>query len=288
MHTQNLNSLKTKNILLTGGTGFVGRQVLKRLLNEKVNIRTIVRKKSIKKLPASKKIVPILTKNLFKENIEWWRNHLSGINIIIHLAWNVDPREYRSSQANIECLLGSLNIITAIIKTKVNRFISVGTCLEYAKSNQPLSTQSPLKASCLYSFCKISLFYISLKILTLYHKEFAWCRLFHLYGKGEKLQRLTPQIKYFARRKKNFFLKNKFSKFDFMDVEDAADKIVKISLGQQTGVFNICSGKASSVYKYAKKVASYYDAEDIIKTKKQKRKKTAIYARTIIGIPSAI
>jgi dTDP-6-deoxy-L-talose 4-dehydrogenase (NAD+) len=280
--------LKKKSILITGATGFVGRPVLRSLLHQNIIIKVIVRKKSLNKIPFCNKIIPVITKNIFKESVNWWKKHLKGVDIIVHLAWNLDAKNYRSSQFNIECLQGSLNMISAAIKTKVRRIISVGTCLEYEESINFLSTKSPLRGSCLYSFCKISLFNIASAILKLHKKEFVWCRLFHLFGKHEKLYRLSSQIKYHAKRKKIFYLQNKSSEFDFMNVEDAAIKIMRISLGKKTGAFNICSGKSISVFDYAKSIASKIGAENIIKYKSDQRKKAVISIKKILGAPSSI
>ena len=280
--------MKKKSILITGATGFVGRPVLRNLLHQNIIIKVVVRKKSLNKIPFCNKIIPVITKNIFKESVNWWKKHLKGVDIIVHLAWNLDAKNYRSSQFNIECLQGSLNMISAAIKTKVRRIISVGTCLEYEESINFLSTKSPLRGSCLYSFCKISLFNIASAILKLHKKEFVWCRLFHLFGEHEKLYRLSSQIKYHAKRKKIFYLQNKSSEFDFMNVEDAAIKIMRISLGKKTGAFNICSGKSISVFDYAKNIAFKLGAENIIKYKSGQRKKAVISTKKILGTPSSI
>ena len=64
-------------ILITGATGFVGRYVIKSLVNSKVEIILVVReenknenKKRMKTFTNVLKIIP--TNDLFEENEDWW------------------------------------------------------------------------------------------------------------------------------------------------------------------------------------------------------------------------
>ena len=75
-------------ILLTGGTGFVGRQVLKSLSAHGKKIRVVVRDGKQKQLVALNAIESIVTtQDLFAENAEWWTTVCGDIDTVIHVAW---------------------------------------------------------------------------------------------------------------------------------------------------------------------------------------------------------
>jgi dTDP-6-deoxy-L-talose 4-dehydrogenase (NAD+) len=95
-----------KRILITGATGFVGRQVLKYLTTEDVLVTLVVRDgKEV--LFANNSVVEsiILTQDIFAETVEWWSNVLNSIDTVIHLAWYVQPGKYLNALQNIDCLI---------------------------------------------------------------------------------------------------------------------------------------------------------------------------------------
>ncbi|MDO4666244.1 MAG: NAD(P)-dependent oxidoreductase [Streptococcus sp.] len=70
-------------IFLTGGTGFLGKAVVKRLLKDNHELYILSRKKPTDSIYNNSKITII---NGSLENIEVWKSTLSNIEIIIHMA----------------------------------------------------------------------------------------------------------------------------------------------------------------------------------------------------------
>ena len=73
-----------KKILVTGSTGFVGRQVIRALTQNDVDLSLIVREKHKDKV----RLIPnvsnvIITKNLFSESSNWWAEKCNGIDIVV-------------------------------------------------------------------------------------------------------------------------------------------------------------------------------------------------------------
>lgn len=149
----------SKKILITGSTGFVGRQVLSNLLKNKIKVRAIIRKARENffkdKYP---KVELIITNDLFKESADWWAEQCKGIHTIIHVAWYVENGKYLQSPNNIDCLIGSLNLVKGGIKAGIKRFVGIGTCFEYDLNIQNLSVDTPLKPSTTYAAAKAGLY----------------------------------------------------------------------------------------------------------------------------------
>jgi uncharacterized protein YbjT (DUF2867 family) len=60
-------------VLLTGATGFVGRQVLRALHKSAVPVRAVVREGSQSRLKPAETIDKIIaTPDLFSESSQWW------------------------------------------------------------------------------------------------------------------------------------------------------------------------------------------------------------------------
>ena len=104
-----------KQVLLTGATGFVGKQILKHLVKLDVDIVLVIRTGSKQSFANIKNIVLIIeTKNIFKETSSWWASKSINIDIVINAAWYAEPGSYYTSLSNVECLRGSLNLIMII------------------------------------------------------------------------------------------------------------------------------------------------------------------------------
>lgn len=270
-------------ILLTGATGFIGTHILKYLLVHRYTVIPIVRQRSIHKLPRSPYLKrPLITENLFLENAEWWKKNSREADILIHLAWYAKPEKYLYSKINYDCLVGTLIMARALAEKGIKHFVGVGTCLEYKKSNKPVSVNSPLSAACPYSACKLATFIALEHCLQLHGTTFAWCRVFHLFGEGEHRQRLIPTLHRRLRKGLTVKLTSGEQVRDFMNVQNAAKIISKIALKKKEGVFNICSGKPLKIKRLAKSIAKKYNRLNLLRF--GKRKKLLFDPKFIVGI----
>lgn len=111
-------------IFITGSTGFIGKFLLKALLNQKDELITLVRdEKKAKKLEKEK--VKVILGNLDEKNT--LQKTLIGIDLVFHLAairndWGYSWEEYYRTN-----VLGTKNLLKAAYKNKVKHFIFVSS-----------------------------------------------------------------------------------------------------------------------------------------------------------------
>jgi len=254
-----------KRILITGGMGFVGTQIVRSLARQDVEITLVVRKEKnakAKNIPSVKKVV--FSPDIFAENKNWWTKVCQGIDIIIHAAWYVEPGEYLESEKNVDCLIGSLELVRGAACAKVERFIGVGTCFEYELSASKLSIQTPLKPLTTYAAAKTSLFTFGSTYLPARGIDFAWGRLFYLYGEGEDERRLVPYVRGKISKGETAELTEGKQIRDYLDVSQAGNQIAELALGTKVGPVNICSGLAMTVRELAEKIAKEYGRPDLL------------------------
>lgn len=253
-------------VLITGATGFVGRQVLRKLADSSVEIRVVIREGSESKLiegiPLEKVIA---TEDLFAESTEFWANACRGIDTVIHIAWYAEPGKYLQSPENLDCLTGSLNIAKAAYGEGVRRFIGIGSCFEYDLAEGTLSVETPLKPLNLYAATKAAFFTTLSQFLPSHGIEFLWCRLFYLYGEREDSRRLVPYLRSMLEAGKPAELTTGNQVRDFLDVTKAGQMIAESALGDQQGAINICSGVPITVRELAEKIADEYGRRDLLK-----------------------
>jgi nucleoside-diphosphate-sugar epimerase len=255
-----------KRILITGASGFVGRQVLGYLATQDVYLTVIARdgKQSLfTNNPAVQNI--ITTVDLFAETADWWANILRGIDIVIHVAWYAEPGLYLQSAKNLDCLQGTLSMMKGAAEAGVSRFVGVGTCFEYDLSYGMLSIETPLKPLTPYASAKAATYMALSKWLPSHGIDFAWCRLFYLYGEGEDVRRLVPYLRQKLAAGEFSELTSGNQIRDFIDVSEAGRLIAKVTLGSVQGPINICSGIPITVKQLAENIADEYGRRDLLK-----------------------
>ena len=257
--------MRIKKFLLTGATGFVGRQVLRNLIDKQFDVRIVVRKNKVISLKEKdSKIEIITTDDLFKENVHWWKKQCKGIDTIIHAAWYAEPGKYLRSLKNIDCLIGSLNLAKGAIQASVKRFVGIGTCFEYDLSKGDLTINTPLKPTTPYSSAKAGLYTSLSQLLPSQTVEFLWSRLFYLYGEGEDERRLVPYIHKQLKAGKKVELTSGEQVRDFLNVEEVGKLIVDLAISRKNGPINICSGIPVSIRQLAEKIADNYGRRDLL------------------------
>ena len=148
-----------KIVLLTGATGFVGRQILRIVGVHNYSVRLVVRSGAAFSIDPSVSIDRIIeTPDLFAESNKWWEEACEGVDMIIHCAWYAEPGKYLQSSKNIDCLIGTLNFAKGAAAAAVRRFVGIGTCFEYELISGRLSTETALKPQTPYASSKAAAF----------------------------------------------------------------------------------------------------------------------------------
>ncbi|MCA1404887.1 NAD(P)-dependent oxidoreductase [Ensifer sp. IC3342] len=255
----------TKQVLLTGATGFVGRHVLREVAKRGIVACPVVRRGSENRLADTVGIGRIVsTDALFSESVEWWTQALAGIDTIIHLAWYAEPGKYLTSPINLDCLTGTLAIAKGAAAAGVRRFVGIGTCFEYELTGRPLTIDTPLKPLTPYAGAKAAAFMALSQWLPQAGVEFAWCRLFYLYGEGEDERRFVPYLRKSLAAGQRADLTQGHQVRDFLDVSEAARMIVDASVSTAQGAVNICSGVPVTIREFAERIADEHGRRDLL------------------------
>jgi len=209
-------------IFITGGTGFIGKYLVKKLREDKSN----------KLLLLSKDLADI--KN-WKKEIEDFKPEAC-----IHLAWEGLPDYgYKMSIKNLNYGLDLMNLLA---KLQCKKVLMVGTCWEVLA--QPFNACSTAKNA---------LHWLSREIAKENDMHFIWARLFFVYGPGQRKDSLIPYLINCKETGKKPEIKTAEAKNDFIYVEDVAEAIAMIiKKCQKSAVYNIGSGEFTKVGDVAK------------------------------------
>ena len=136
---------ENKKILITGGTGSLGRALTKRLLAEKVDVIRIFSRNENKQVTMQSEFNDDRLRFLIGDIRDFARlqRALDGIDIVFHAAAlkHVPVIEYNPFEAINTNVIGSRNVVEACLSENVEKVIGVGT----DKAVSPLNTYGATK-----------------------------------------------------------------------------------------------------------------------------------------------
>jgi nucleoside-diphosphate-sugar epimerase len=254
-----------KRILLTGASGFVGRQVARALIEAGHGLVVTMRPGGLARSGFGADDVDVIeTPDLFAESEDWWAPHMAGIDTVIHAAWYVEPGKYLDSPRNLDCVAGSLRLADAARRAGVGQFVGIGTCFEYRLPNDHITVDAPLGPVTLYAAAKLALYHMLERRFAGSATQLTWARLFYLFGAGEHPARLFPMLHRKLAAGEPVELSSGDKVRDFLDVAEAGSMIAHVAETGQAGVVNICSGKAVTIREIAEEIADLHNRRDLL------------------------
>ncbi len=276
-------------VLLTGATGFVGRQVLRALIAAERPVRVVVRAGQEAQFSDQTGIESVVgTSQLFAESADWWADVCKDVDIVVHVAWYAEPGKYLQSPVNLDCLSGTLQLAKGAALARVRRFVGIGTCFEYDLTPGYLTIDTPLRPLTPYAGAKAAAYLALSQWLPSQQVGFAWCRLFYLFGEGEDTRRLVPFLRSRLTAGEPAELTSGNQVRDFLDVAEAAGMIVATTLGAVQGAVNVCSGVAITVRELAERIADEYGPDRRILLKFGARPDNLVDPPCVVGIRQEI
>lgn len=254
-----------RKILLTGASGFVGRQVGRALVAAGHRPVLVLRPGTFARTGLDADAVDeVESTDIFSESADWWAPHMADVHAVIHAAWYVEPGQYLDSAENTRCVEGSLALAGAVAKAGVRHFIGVGTCFEYRLPNDHITVAAEVGPVTLYAAAKLALYRMLEKRLAGSDTTLSWARLFYLYGEGEHPARLYPTLHRKLSAGEPMALSSGDKLRDFLDVAEAGRLIARLVDTGQTGPINICSGKPVTIRAIAEEIADLYGRRDLL------------------------
>ena len=233
-------TFKNKNILVTGGAGFLGKYVVEELIKEGVDKKNI-------KIPRSK--------NHDFRKVQDCAGALRGIDVVIHLAANVGGIGYNQEKPGelfYDNAIMGINLMEESRKAGVEKFVQVGTICAYPKhSPVPFREDNlwkgyPEETNAPYGLAKLML----LTMAQAYRAQYGFNAIYllpvNLYGPGDNFDPASSHVIPALIKK-------------FVDAKDKGEKEVVVwGTGRPTREFLFVADAARAIVLAAQK----YDKPD--------------------------
>ncbi len=235
-------SLRGKKILVTGGTGFIGRNLIEILLRNQAEVISCNRRGKIK---GTTSINVDLTKSDY--------SFLNGINLdyAVHLAAFSSPKRSINEKEVISLNVESTRkFFEALRKKDIKKAIFMSSAVVYAKSNSPLREDSMLEQNPgIYAKSKIL---AEKSISEIENLHLIIFRLSNGYGpkqqwREEEKPTLIPELIRDSIIKGRMTVIDISPVRDFIYVDDISNAIIAALQSDYTGVLNLGSGKGKSI-----------------------------------------
>jgi len=237
-----------KNILITGGTGFVGANFVHRLVKEGYKPTVFIRKKSnLWRLKNIVSKIHILETDL--QNTKLLSRQVSRIkpSHIFHLAVYGAQQSIQKDiiQTYTQNILSSVNLMEVCCKQGFQQYVNIGSSSEYGLKKSAMKEADILQPINHYGATKAAISLAASVFSTTYRLPISTLRLFSPYGYWEDRRRFIPTLILDAINGKRAELSRPSYVRDFIFIDDVIDALVHFlrSKKHSNEVFNIGSGK---------------------------------------------
>lgn len=241
----------SKKVLITGGTGFIGSNVVNELLERGWEVHSLVYPPFAPEQKGLFQYEMNLMDNLAVEN--FLSEH--KFKNLIHLAWYVG-KGCQTSDINLSWVSLSLNLLKSFKDNGGEKILMAGSVSEYDyKYGYLTENLTPLNNEYLYGKSKAALYSLSQEFCKSNNIDFKWARIFNVYGPKERIERLMPSV-ITSMLKGEDVKVSECKKFqDYLHVRDMAKGIVELFESNTQGAVNICSGQPIQLRKIVEKIA---------------------------------
>ena len=215
------------NIFITGASGFIGSNLLKKLLQSGHNI-TAVSHTSKVDVDFNHPNLRVVTGSLNDD----FSIHFKEIDYLIHVAsYGVVSGSNQWEKCFDVNVTQYLKLLLTAIKSGVKQYLVFGSCFEYGRSGE-MHSEIPINAVCLpttaYSASKCAATSLSYALAVQHQLKMIIVRPFHVYGEGENSNRFWPSLINAARSGENFLMTEGEQVRDFQCVDDTVNQILNL------------------------------------------------------------
>jgi len=233
---------KDKTVLVTGSSGFAGRNLCNLLSSLGSRVRCFVRSKN--NFSANEPGTTLVVGDV--QDYQSMLDALKGADIAFHLAAITLIPETRAKTFNTFTTnaIGTLNFLMAAKAQDVPKLVYVSTCHVYGKQEKlPITEETAAKPIDIYSASKLAGESLALSFAEMYGMNISISRAFNHYGPYQRPDFLVPSIILRLLRGEKLAMGNPSPTRDFSYVDDIVRGYVLLAQkGRSSEIYHFSSG----------------------------------------------
>ena len=253
-----MGSVRDASVLITGGVGFIGSHLTRRLVAEGAEVHVLDPEVSTL---YPRRLLDLRGKVTLHEGNIVDRSAIDTVvkrakpRYIFHLA--AFTHVGKSWQRVDECIQtnvqGTVNMLQALADTGYERFVNIGTSEIYGDIDVPFREDAAVNPISPYSVSK----YTAERFCRIFHRSYGWpivmLRPFNAYGPAQTPDRVVPEIIVRAMRGEELAMTQGRQTREFNYVEDLAAGMLLAATtpGVEGELFNLGSGRELSMREVA-------------------------------------
>lgn len=253
-----------KRLLVTGASGFIGRQVLHPAREAGYEVHAV---RHSHPGPNAGDGVTWHQANLRDRiEIETLLGQVRPTHVL-HAAWVTEHGAYWVSPDNLEWLAASAHLVRAFAAGGGQRFVAVGTCAEYAWSGDGhlIEDVSPERPETFYGRIKLANHHMLMAASEQLGFSAATGRVFFLFGPGEAYNRVVAHACRTLAAGKAATFSSGIQRRDFLHVTDVGRGLVALLDAPVSGAVNVSSGEARALREVIEMIGEIAGRPDLIR-----------------------
>lgn len=248
-----------QTIVVTGGSGFVGAQVVRTLVKERWDVHVILREQS-----SLARIADLTNRITLHPGVLHSPKKLTSVMkkiapfAIYHLATHGSYPSQQNEQTMIDVnIKGTMNLLQSLVDIDYKQLVVAGTSSEYGEKDRPMKETDVLEPNNFYAATKAAQTMLCQAFAKKYKKSVAILRLFSVYGPDEEKGRLVRSVVESTLIGQPILLASGREARDFVFLDDVVKAFLHVARQKKFfdgEIFNIGTGLQTTTYQLARMV----------------------------------
>jgi nucleoside-diphosphate-sugar epimerase len=248
-----------ERLLLTGASGFIGRDMLAPLAAQGFDVHAVAR--SPGDGPATWHSADLLDPGATRALLDRVRPA-----VLVHAAWDVAHGQFWTAPSNDIWCEASIRLAEAFVASGGRRLLGIGSCAEYAEAapgdGLPWPEDRPLAPATPYGQAKARL---QARLAAMPGLSLAWARIFHVFGPGEHPDRLVASVARALLAGREAVIGSGRPVRDFASTRYLGLALAALAASPVTGAVNVASGEAIALRDLALLLARLAGRPDLLR-----------------------